>query len=587
MKVMPARLRSLLPRRTRWPLVAVAACAAATALALPAAGGAPRAQAHPLGDFTVNHYDRIEVSEDGITVFSVLDMAEIPAFQERQTIDQDNDGQVDAAESAAYAERKAAELRSNLRLRIDGGEAALEETSRELTFPPGQGGLTTLRLEVTYNAALPGGWRAAPPRVAFEDGNDANKIGWREIVVQAGAGVAIGETDAPPEDLTQALTVYPEDRLQSPPDVRATAFTFAPGAGVARPSSPLDVNRERAARGNPDSSLARFAGLIAEKELGFGVVALPLLAAAGFGALHALSPGHGKTVVAAYLVGSRGTARHALLLGLVVTATHTSTVYALGFVTLYLSEYILPETLYPWLGIASGALIVAMGLSLFAGRLRSSGLLKEARSWLRSRAGARPGVHGAQLTLATAPADGGFDVVAPSVAYPDADRVGAHDHTNWHTHGPAHDHAHNGDAASMHSHGIGPTHAHAIPGADGEPVTWRRLVGLGVFGGMLPCPSAIVVMLSAIALHRVAFGLLLIVAFSVGLAAVLTAIGFVVVFAGRASSRVPILRRIIDRAHERGALWLMARALPVVAALAVTAAGALITLRALVDQGTL
>src|SRR4029079_11321021 len=139
----------------------------------------------------------------------------------------------------------------------------------------------------------------------------------------------------------------------------------------------------RATRGNPDGTLGRFTELVSREDMGIGFVLLALLAAMGFGAIHALWPGHGKTIVAAYLIGSRGTAKHALLLGLTVTATHTSSVYALGFITLYLSEYIVPETLYPWLSIASGGLILLMGVSLLVGRARSSGALDAAWRWLR------------------------------------------------------------------------------------------------------------------------------------------------------------------------------------------------------------
>ena len=129
----------------------------------------------------------------------------------------------------------------------------------------------------------------------------------------------------------------------------------------------------------------------------------------------------------------------------------------------------------------------------------------------------------------------------------------------------------------MHKHGFGPAHAHAIPGADGEPVTWQRLLGLGIFGGMIPCPSAIVVMLSAIALHRVGLGLVLILAFSIGLAVVLTGIGFAVVWA----QRIPFFQRAMDRAdRSTGLLAVAVRVLPVVAAVLVTAAGVVITSRA-------
>jgi len=558
------------------PRAAILVAALAVALALGAAAlfaGAAPASAHPLGNFTINTYNRIEPSDAGIAVFHVLDMAEIPAFQERQRMDADGDGSVSDAEAEAWASAAVEALRGDLRLTVDGRDAPLATGAHELTFPPGQGGLLTLRLSVTYTAALPDGWRERAPRVDFEDASYAGRIGWRETIVRAGDGAEVTESSVPDTDETDELRAYPQGSLSSPLDRRTATFAFrsAPGA-VAAPTP--DQRHERATRGNPDSTLSRFAELIARDGLGPGVVALALLAALGFGMLHALSPGHGKTVVGAYLVGSRGTARHALLLGAVVTATHTSSVYAIGFVTLYLSEYVVPERIYPWLGVASGGLIVTMGLALVAGRLRSSGLLRDALARLRA-VGARPPAlawgEAGSVTLAAAGADG-----AP---YAPPARRAAHEHADGHAHAHPHggQHQHTDDAAAPHSHGFGRAHSHRIPGADGEPVRWTQLVGLGVFGGMLPCPSAIVVMLSAVALHRVAFGLLLIVAFSLGLATVLTAIGLALVW----SQRTPFVRGLFERADRAtGAASVLVRALPVVAAAFVTAAGAVILARA-------
>jgi ABC-type nickel/cobalt efflux system permease component RcnA len=229
---------------------------------------------------------------------------------------------------------------------------------------------------------------------------------------------------------------------------------------------------------------------------------MSLAVAMVLGALHALSPGHGKTVVAAYLVGARGTARHALFLGAIVTATHTVGVYALGLVTLALSQYVLPEQLYPVLQVASGLLVVGMGAALLLSRLQ----------------------------------------------------------------GTRHAHPHGG---ATHSHG-GRSHGHPPGATVGPTASWRGLLALGVSGGLLPCPSALVVLLTAIALHRVAFGLLLIVAFSMGLAVVLVGIGLLLVYA-----RAFFIQRV------RFGEGLAARWLPVASALAIMAMGLAITLQAL------
>ena len=542
-------------------------------------GGAGIASAHPLGNFTINHYDRIEVSETGIQVYRVLDMAEIPTFQERQKIDANGDGTVDDGESDDWAGAKAAELRSNIKLAVNGREMKLRDLSHTITFPPGQGGLLLLRLTATYQADLPDGWRDAAPKIAFSDDNYGDRIGWREIVVRSGPGVDIAGSNVPAQDVSGELLSYPQNSLSSPLDVRAAAFSFTPGVGSAPIAKP-DADHVRANRGNTDSALSSYSDLIAKDKLSVGVIVLALLAAVGFGAVHALSPGHGKTIVAAYLVGSRGTAKHALLLGLTVTATHTSSVYALGFITLYLSEYIVPETLYPWLGIISGALIVLMGLSLFVGRLRSSGLIGQSVDWVRSRGRVRSVVR-PQLVLAAGEMGG---VVMMSASRHEHGDTSTHDHGDEHAHDGEHAH----DAATSHKHEWGPAHSHAIPGQNGEPVTWQRLIGLGIFGGLLPCPSAIVVMLSAIALHRVAFGLVLILFFSLGLAGVLTGIGFALVYARTITKRVPLLGRLADRVDSGGGMTAFAlRAFPSASALAVMAAGLVVTVRALSQQGFL
>jgi ABC-type nickel/cobalt efflux system permease component RcnA len=260
----------------------------------------------------------------------------------------------------------------------------------------------------------------------------------------------------------------------------------------------------------PDS----FANLIATKELTPQVILLALLLALILGAGHALTPGHGTTIVAAYLVGNRGNARHALFLGIVTTITHTVGVFVLGFVTLLVSNYVLPERLYPWLEFLSGVLVAGIGLVLFRHRLAD--LLGYRRS-----------------------------------------------HHEHHEHG--HDHHHG------HEH---TDHSHLPPGADDRPVTWRSLLALGVSGGLLPCPSALVVLLGAIALHRVAFGMLLIVVFSFGLAGILTGIGLLLVYA----------RRLFERFPSDGRLL---RTISVASAVVVTLAGLVIAAGALAQVGWL
>jgi ABC-type nickel/cobalt efflux system permease component RcnA len=308
---------------------------------------------------------------------------------------------------------------------------------------------------------------------------------------------------------------------------------------------PANAAALRARDGRPLAQARdRFAELISVQELTPSIALFGLLVAAVLGALHAFSPGHGKTVVGAYLVGSRGTAKHAAFLGLTVTITHTAGVFALGIVTLFASQYIVPERLFPILGVISGGIVLVMGLSLFASRLLAA-------------LGLRSHDHGH--------------------AHGDEHAHGhTHDgHTHDHTHdGHMHDHAHEGDPALPHSHGGGRVHSHLPPGTDGSRVTWRSLLALGISGGLLPCPSALVVLLSAISLHRVGYGMLLVVAFSIGLAGTLTAIGLAFVYAGRF---------ILNRAGA--GVNRLARVLPVVSALVVACLGAALCYEALGQAG--
>ena len=476
------------------------------------------AEAHPLGNFTVNQYSRLEVGRDAVHVRYIVDMAEIPTFQERQAMDGNGDGQVSDAESAAYLAKQAPTLIAGLQLAVNNTPAALRVESQHLSFPAGQGGLLTLRMEFDLSAATAGATQ--PIAINYSDGNFTERIGWREIVVQQGDGVALSDATVPAQDQSNELHNYPQDMLTSPLNVREAHASATIGAATSSASTTNTTAANSASSLVPD----QFANLIASKELTPAAIALALLLALLLGAGHALTPGHGKTIVAAYLVGARGTAKHAIFLGITTTITHTAGVFAIGFVTLWISNYILPEQLYPWLEFISGLLVVGIGLVLFRGRL--AGLLR---------------------------------------------RPTTDDNIHGHSHDHGHDHTHSHD----HNHDHGPNgHSHLPPGTDGGPVTWRGLLALGISGGILPCPSALVVLLSAIALHRVAFGMLLIVVFSIGLAGVLTGIGLLLVYARRLFERFPTDGRLL-------------RALPVASAAFVTVAGVVIAGGALVQAGVL
>jgi nickel/cobalt exporter len=446
---------------------------------------AASAAAHPLGNFTINHYSRIEPSGDRLYVLYVLDMAEIPTFQAKPD--------VDAEGEAAYGASLARSLAEHVDATVGGQSVTLAPVKQVLAFPPGQAGLRTTRLEVLL---------ASPPlthggRLVYRDGNYAGRIGWKEIVVQAGSGAKVARSNAPSSSISHELLSYPRNLLQSPLDVTEATAQITPGTGAGSPPTliPKSILEQRVGvRAVADGG---FASLITRDHLSLGVILISLLVALFWGAAHALSPGHGKSIVAAYLVGQRGKPRHAVLLGVVVTVTHTLGVFALGLVTLLLSQFIVPDTLYPWLNLIAGLMVVAIGLSVLRSRLRKR-------------------------------------------------RASARDHHNDHGHSHGHDHSHDvPDALSM-----------------------RSLLAVGVSGGLLPCPSALVVLLAAISLHRVAFGLVLIVAFSLGLALTITGIGLVAVFAKRAFGRMSMDGGLI-------------RLLPAVSALVILVAGVVMTARAI------
>jgi ABC-type nickel/cobalt efflux system permease component RcnA len=459
--------------------------------------------AHPLGIFSVNRYARIEPAHDVIRLFYVMDVAEIPSIQEFTKIDANGDGFADVAEKDHYAAAKLAELARSFQMTLDGRSVLLHPVRHDLSFPEGQGGLKTTRLTALFESPLAGD--AQIHDLHFADHNFADRIGWKEIIVRPGSGVEVQHSSAGREDLTDELRNYPADRLTNPVVVPEASLQFVSNSSA----SPFSVSS--ITQGVISRTRDGFAELISAKELSAPVIVLSLLIAFMLGAGHALTPGHGKTIVGAYLVGSRGTAKHAAFLGLTVTVTHTIGVFIMGLIALFASKYILPETLFPWLGTISGLLVVGIGVSLFLKRLRSA-------------------------------------------------RGGAIEHSHSHTH--EREHTHDG----VHYH------THLPPGADGSPVTWKSLLALGISGGMLPCPSAIVVLLSAVALGRIGFGLLLIVAFSIGLAGVLTGIGLMMVYA----------RRFFERFKTTGP---MVRWLPVASALVVTIAGAVIAFQAFLQTG--
>jgi nickel/cobalt transporter (NicO) family protein len=485
------------------------------------------AQAHPLGNFTINHSSSLEFTEENARITYVLDFAEIPTLQQKARLDADGDGKLSDREANAYLEAEMPSLVERLRLRVGDEILPLEVRDRSAEYRPGQGGLPTLRVEAHLLADLPKDWRG---EAHYADQTYENRLGWREIVVRDGPKVAIKNSTAPANSVSNELRSYPRDMLSSPPDVREAAFTLAPGDGAVANET---AGRTAESVGTSFGGVTRrVAALVSVERLSATVVALSMLAAFFWGAAHALTPGHGKAVVAAYLIGARGTARHAGILGMTVTLTHTAGVFILGAVTLYLSRYILPEVLYPWLSVASGVLVVLIGLTLLYRHLDKMSHDRKA-------------------------------------GHTHAEHTHPHDGEHSHAH---HTRSHHGEQSHVHhthSHG-GHTHTH-LP-ADGSKVTWRGLMALGVSGGLVPCPAALVLLLGAISLDRLGFGMVLVLAFSAGLAVVLTGIGLLMIYTRKLFERFSFEARV-------------PRLLPVVSASIITLAGVGIALGALGQTG--
>lgn len=460
------------------------------------------AAAHPLGNFTVNQFSRLVLHPDSVTLTYVVDMAEIPAFQARYDIDRNHNKTIEPSESAGYESAECARLITKVRLTVDGRAAALSSRNGKLSFPPGSAGLNTLRLECSIEAPMKA--TVSAQRIEYANENFQGRIGWREIVA-VGDGTHLTGSNVPASSVSDALTRYPSDLLKSPLDQRTATFSVIAGGPRASASDGAKRFSGILPRGL-DRATQAFTGLISRAHFSFGFILLAILLAVALGAIHALAPGHGKTIVAAYLVGQRGSFRQSVMIGAAVTITHTAGVLALG-IALSVSQAIAPERLYPILGLASGALLAWIGIGLL-------------RTALRARRLSRPAQHALAINSNGTSSD---------------------------------EHGH--DHATAHDHGSG-EHVHAPLGPRAEgPLRMRTLAAMGFAGGLVPSPSALVVLIGAIALGRAWFGVVLVIAYGIGMAAVLIAAGLLLVrargfldrraLAGKSSGRFAVLAKLV------------------------------------------
>jgi ABC-type nickel/cobalt efflux system permease component RcnA len=491
----------------------------------------PLAFAHPMGNFSINHYVKITVAANSVDVLYLLDFAEIPTYQDVRQFGLTP--KPDDPSLAPYLAKQAEVLRAGLSVQDDGQTVPLRCVSRQILFAEGAGGLPTMKIGLVFRGAFTASNGSASHTLTYADNNYPGHAGWKEVVVAKDARALILSSSVPDTDRSRQLTNYATDLLNSPPQQLTARVEFkslapasdapvqrsavngpvpkaitaagqpAPAKSVGPAVSPAQAKTSDIRLRNAETSSLRagiettqnislhanaqrtpqnrFTQLISSRgSLSFWVLLSAALIAAGLGALHALEPGHGKTIVAAYLVGSRGTARHAVLLGIVVTAAHTAGVYLLGDVTLYASRYIVPEQLYPWLGAISGLTVTGLGVFMFLRHLTGQ--------------------------------------------------------TGEHSHASGEKHSHWFTVMSRQS--ASAVASQPDVGSAEGPVSLRQLCALGITGGIVPCPAALVVLLSAFSLHRIGFGLFLITAFSIGLAVVLVAVGLTMVYAKQLLSRI-------------------------------------------------
>ncbi|MFD5814130.1 nickel/cobalt transporter [Streptomyces sp. NPDC127038] len=540
---------------------------ASTALAV--AGGltpAEAAPAHPLGNFTVNYHTGLSLRPDRVDATVIVDRAEISTLQEREVVDADHDGAVSAAESRAYSHDSCPALGRRLRTTAGGKALVWEAVSAGLTYEPGQAGLKTSRLTCTFTAPTD---LSRPADVDIHTSYDSRRIGWREMTV-TGHGLRIGGTDLPSVSPTDELRHYPRDPAASPLNQRAAHLRTTPGGNdTASVGTTVTTGA-----GWFDRILAKtssvFDSLVGSRQLTVPIGLLALLLALILGASHAVLPGHGKTIMASYLAGRRGTRRDAVTVGATVTLTHTAGVLVLGL-ALPAATDLAGEAVLTWLGAASGLIVTSIGLWLLASALRNRPRNHHhhhgpdhSHHHGHGHDGHPRHEHGLGEPLPRTPTpqqDVGVGVATLVRATETPSATPSH-HPHEHGHHHGHDHGHHHHALDHHAAGR--------TGRSG-------LIGMGIAGGLVPSPSALVVLLGAVALGRTAFGVLLVIAYGLGMAGTLTAVGLLLV---RLQEHLETRMRAVSESRRR-ALRRLSRLAPVATALLVVLVGAGLTVRAL------
>jgi ABC-type nickel/cobalt efflux system permease component RcnA len=469
-----------------------------------------RALAHPLGNFTINHLSKLAFSQDRATLHYVLDLAEIPTFSTMREVTPD--GTMTQTQLDAWAASEAKVLAPQLLLTEGGTSLPFVVERSSAKTRPGAGGLPLLYFTLDAHASLPAATKSARV-LSFRDATFEGRLGWHDIVV------------APGTEPTHDLLSYPSALIGSPRNLLGIDVSLPlHGAAIVSAAPETDAT----SGGAPAQSAIRsnqLSDMLARGTSDWTFVLLTFLVAIALGALHALEPGHGKTLLAISLVGARATVKQATILAGALTVAHTIGVIALGVAINLFKGYFVPESIYPWITLLSGVAIAIIGARAIQRQVR----LRQTPAHAHGDRSHSHGDHGHSHGDHT---------------HSHGDHTHSHgDHT--HSHGD-HSHSH-GDHSHPHPHPHPHPHdgalddleharAHAIPGT--APLKFGGTVWAAMSGGIAPCPAALVVLLAAMALNQVTYGIFVIIAFSFGLAGTLTGLGIGVV---------------------RGASWLQAR----------------------------
>lgn len=517
------------PRRWRLGLAAIV-CTPVIVVGL-----APAASAHPLGNATVNHYDGLTLYPDHVSDLAVEDIAEIPTIQRKGVIDTNGDGVLSAGERSSYAAAQCADLARTDAISINGRRVALDVTSSDYSERPGAIQLTIGRLVCQLQASA---GLSSPSSVAISDQWDGDGIGWHEITA-VGTGVALQNSPFPARTISGELLRYPNDLLSSPLDVRGGTVATTPGSGSSTYAAAKRLPVAGFALKALNRLATRFNALVGSKHVTVGVGLLAILLSMLLGAGHAFLPGHGKTIMAAYLVGRRGRLRDVITVGATVTITHTAGVLILGLLISVTTAFA-PTAAEQVLGVVSGLIVAGVGVGLLASALRRrrTGRLDALLGGIADltpaaeQASSQPVSASATPPVMSVRADGAASRSTTTVT-PDRPALLTHvPATAAASHSGSTEHGHGHGPA--HGHGHGHSHSH---GAEQAGFSRAGLVGLGVAGGLVPSPSALLVLLAAVALGRTAFGIVVVLGYGLGMAAALSAAGLLLVRLRRYADR--------------------------------------------------